>query len=235
MEEQFERSELILGREGIARLHDAKVAVFGVGGVGSFVVEALARAGVGHIVMVDNDVVAISNINRQIHATYESVGKYKVEEMKKRVQQIYPACNVMVYKVWYSKDCEDKIIDESFDYVVDAVDCVSAKLEIIKNAKKCGVKVISAMGTGNKLDPTRFEVGDIFKTSVCPLAKVMRKMLKKENITDVKVVYSKEEPICNNSAVGVVGSVSFVPSVVGLIIAGEVVKDVLNLHRKMEI
>lgn len=226
MEEQFERSKLLIGEEGIKKLHNAKVAVFGIGGVGSFVAEALARAGIGNVVLVDNDTIAVSNINRQIHATHNSVGKYKVEIMKERIKSIYPKCNVEIYKLWYSSECEEKIIDESFDYVIDAVDNVSAKLEIIRNAKMNNVKVISAMGTGNKLNPTMFEIADISKTSVCPLAKVIRKELKKESITDVKVLYSKEEPIYNDSRI--IGSISFVPSVAGLIIAGEVVKDIIK-------
>lgn len=227
MEEQFERSKLLIGEEGIQKLHKSKVAIFGIGGVGSYVVEALSRAGVGNLVLIDNDVISVSNINRQIHANYDTVGNYKVDEMEKRIKQIYPECVVSAYKVWYSKDCEDKIIDESFDYIVDAVDNIQAKLEIIRNSNKSNVRVISAMGTGNKIDPTKFEVTDIYKTSVCPLAKVIRKELKKDSITNVKVVYSKEEPRCNNS--GVIGSVSFVPSVAGLIIAGEVIKDICHL------
>lgn len=226
MNEQFERSKLIIGEDGLEKLHKAKVVVFGIGGVGSFTVEALSRAGVGNIVLIDSDKITVSNINRQIHATYETIGKYKVDEMQKRIRQIYSECNVVTYKLWYSSKSEEKIIDESCDYVVDAVDNVSAKLEIIRNAKKNNVKVISAMGTGNKLSPTKFEVEDIHNTSVCPLAKVIRKELKKENITDVKVVYSKEEPIYNNS--GTIGSISFVPSVAGLIIASEVVKDIIK-------
>lgn len=227
MEEQFERTKLLIGENGVNRLHKAKVAVFGIGGVGSFVVEALARAGIGNLVLVDNDTISVSNINRQIHANYETVGRYKVEEMGKRIKLIYPECNVKTYKLWYSSDVEDKIIDNSFDYVVDAVDNVSAKLEIIRNAKYNNVRVISAMGSGNKLDPTKFEVADISKTSICPLAKVIRRELKKENITDVKVVYSKEEQIKNNT--NVIGSISFVPSVAGLIIASEVVKDIVKI------
>lgn len=226
MEEQFERTKLLIGENGIQKLHRAKVAIFGVGGVGSFVVEALARTGVGTIILIDNDVIEISNVNRQIHANYKSVGKYKVEEMQKRIKSIYPECNVIIHRLWYSSECEEKIIDSSFDYVIDAVDSVSAKLEIIKNAKKNGVKIISAMGTGNKLDPTKFEVDDIFNTSICPLAKVIRKELKKQNITDVKVVYSKEEPIQNFNKV--IGSISFVPAVAGLIMAGEVVKEIIK-------
>lgn len=226
MQEQFARTELLLGKEAIKKLQQAKIAIFGIGGVGSFVTEALARVGIGEIVLVDHDTIAESNINRQIHATHEAIGKYKVEEMEKRIKQINPACKVITYKVFYQPDCETKIIDETFDYIIDAVDNITAKLYIIEQAKKCKVKVISAMGTGNKLDPSQFEICDIAKTSVCPLAKVMRKELKRRNIEGVKVVYSKEEPIPN--ATGVIGSISFVPSVAGLMIAGEVVKDLVT-------
>lgn len=226
MQEQFARTELLIGKEAIKKLQQAKVAIFGIGGVGSFAVEALARIGIGELVLIDHDTIAESNINRQIHATHESIGKYKVEEMEKRIKQINPACKVITHKVFYQPDCEIKIIDETFDYIVDAVDNITAKLYIIEQAKKYKVKVISAMGTGNKLDPSQFEICDIAKTSVCPLAKVMRKELKKKKIEGVKVVYSKEEPIQNPT--GAIGSVSFVPSVAGLMIAGEVVRDFIT-------
>jgi len=226
MKEQFKRTEILIGERGISILQKSKVAVFGVGGVGSFVVEALARAGIGEITLVDYDTIAESNINRQIHANHETVGKYKVDEMEKRIKQINPDCKVNIYKVFYNPDNEDKIIDSTFDYVIDAVDNVTAKLAIIQQAKKCNVRVISAMGTGNKLDPTKFEIVDISKTSVCPLAKVMRKELKKREIEDVKVVYSKEEPKQNDA--DTIGSISFVPSVAGLVIAGEVVKELIK-------
>lgn len=230
MQEQFVRTELLIGKEAIQTLKQSKVAIFGIGGVGSFVVEALARAGVGALVLIDHDTIAESNINRQIHATYETIGKYKVEEMEKRIKQINPECEVITHKIFYQPNCENKIIDETYDYIVDAVDNVTAKLGIIEQAKKCKVKIISAMGTGNKLSPTQFEVCDIFQTSVCPLAKVMRKELKRREIEGVKVVYSKEETIQNNT--GIIGSISFVPSVAGLILAGEVVKDLItqNCH-----
>ena len=226
MQEQFARTELLIGKEAIKKLQQAKVAIFGIGGVGSFAVEALARIGIGELVLIDHDTIAESNINRQIHATHESIGKYKVEEMEKRIKQINPACKVITHKVFYLPDCETNIIDETFDYIVDAVDNITAKLYIIEQAKKYKVKVISAMGTGNKLEPSQFEICDIAKTSVCPLAKVMRKELKKKKIEGVKVVYSKEEPIQNPT--GAIGSVSFVPSVAGLMIAGEVVRDFIT-------
>lgn len=229
MQEQFTRTELLIGKKAINKLQQSKVAVFGIGGVGSFVVEALARVGVGELVLVDHDTIAESNINRQIQATHESIGKYKVEEMEKRIKQINPECKVITHKVFYQPDSKEKIIDETFDYIVDAVDNVTAKLFIIEQAKKYKVKVISAMGTGNKLDPSQFEICDIAKTSVCPLAKVMRKELKKRNIEGVKVIYSKEEQIQN--ATQTIASISFVPSVAGLMIAGEVVRDFITEDR----
>lgn len=229
MQEQFTRTELLIGKKAINKLQQSKVAVFGIGGVGSFVVEALARVGVGELVLVDHDTIAESNINRQIQATHESIGKYKVEEMEKRIKQINPKCKVITHKVFYQPDSKEKIIDETFDYIVDAVDNVTAKLFIIEQAKKYKVKVISAMGTGNKLDPSQFEICDITKTSVCPLAKVMRKELKKRNIEGVKVIYSKEEQIQN--ATQIIASISFVPSVAGLMIAGEVVRDFITEDR----
>lgn len=227
MQEQFVRTKLLIGKEAIQKLQQAKIAIFGIGGVGSFVVEALARAGIGELVLIDHDRIAESNINRQIHATHETIGKYKVEEMEKRIKQIYPECKVRTYKVFYQPNSKEKIIDETFNYIIDAVDNVTAKLFIIEQAKKYKIKVISSMGTGNKLDPTKFEVCDISKTTVCPLAKVMRKELKKRKIEGVKVVYSKEEPIQND--IGVIGSISFVPSVAGLMMAGEVVKEIIGL------
>lgn len=226
MQEQFSRTELLIGKKAMKKLQQAKVAIFGTGGVGSFVVEALARVGVGELVLIDHDTIVESNINRQIHATHETVGKYKVEEMENRIKQINPECRVVTYKIFYQPNCEEQIIDETFDYVVDAVDNVMAKLFIIEQAKKYKVRVISAMGTGNKLDPSQFEICDISKTSVCPLAKVMRKELKKKGIRGVKVISSKEEQIKN--ATGIIGSIAFVPSVAGLMIAGEVVRDLIT-------
>ena len=228
MPNQYSRTELLIGEENIKKLQQSKVAIFGVGGVGSFVVEALARAGVGTLVIIDHDEVDVTNINRQIIATHDSIGRPKVEVAKERILSINPNAEVIIYKEFFSKETEG-IIDNSLDYVVDCVDTVTAKLEIISRAKKIGIPVISSMGTGNKLDPTKFEVEDIYKTSVCPLAKVMRKELRARNIDSLKVVYSKEEPI-KNSEGRTPGSISFVPSSAGLIIAGVVIKDILKMN-----
>lgn len=230
--EQFSRTELLIGEDGIKKLQNAKVALFGIGGVGSYVLEGLARAGIGNFVLVDNDTVSISNLNRQIIATHETVGKPKVEVAKKRVLGINPNANVQIYQEFFMPDSKD-IIDNSVDYVIDAIDTVTAKLELVVRANKLNIPIISSMGTGNKLDPTKFEVTDISKTSVCPLAKVIRKELRNRGINKLKVVYSKEEPIKTNAideeGKRVPGSVSFVPSVAGLIIAGEVIKDIVGI------
>ena len=223
MENQFSRTELLIGEKGIENLKKSKVAIFGIGGVGSFVVEGLVRAGVENFILVDSDKISISNLNRQIHATTKTIGKYKVDIMKERILEINPNSRVEVFKEFYLPNCKEKILDKSVDYIVDSVDTVTAKIELVIQAKKLNIPIISAMGSGNKLDPTKFEVTDIYKTSICPLAKIMRKELKKRDIKSLKVVYSKEEPIKPNSDVP--GSVSFVPSVVGMIIAGEVVKS----------
>lgn len=217
---RFDRNILILGEQKQERLKASKVLVFGVGGVGGHAIEALARAGVGQIDIVDGDVVDETNINRQIIATTETIGMDKVEVMKARIGVINPDSSCKAMKVFYLPENRDEISFEGYDYVIDAVDTVAAKITIIEEAKKAGCKVISSMGTAGKLDPTRFEIADISKTSVCPLAKVMRKELKQREITDVKVLFSKEEPAVKN-----MGSVSFVPSVAGLIIAGYVIKD----------
>ncbi len=230
MESQFCRTELIVGSEALEKLHRSKVAVFGVGGVGSFVVEGLARAGVGNFILVDNDVVDLSNLNRQIIATHSSIGRTKVDVAKERILDINPECHVVTFRKFFLPESED-FINEPIDYIVDCVDTVSAKLELVVRAKAKGIPIISSMGTGNKLDPTRFEVTDIYKTSVCPLAKVIRRELKSRNIDGLKVVYSKEEPIrgnASNKGNRVPGSVSFVPSVAGMIIAGEVFKDLIK-------
>ena len=224
MPDQFSRTELIIGKAGINKLKNSKVVIFGVGGVGSFVAEGLARCGIGKFILVDNDVVDLTNLNRQIIATHKTIGKPKVEVAKTRILDINPNANVEVFQEFFMPDSKD-LFDDSANYVIDCVDTVTAKLEIICRAKQKNIPVISSMGTGNKLDPTRFEVTDIYKTSVCPLAKVMRKELKNRGIDKLKVIYSKEEPIKNNT--GVPGSISFVPSVAGLIIAGEVIKDIL--------
>lgn len=216
--EEFERTEQLLG--SLEKLNNAHVAVFGVGGVGGYVVEALVRSGVGEITVVDKDVVSLSNINRQIIALHSTVGMPKVEAIKARALDINPSVKVNTYEMFFLPETASSFDFSVFDYVVDCVDTVAAKIEIAVRAKEAGVPVISAMGAGNKLDPTLFEVADIYSTSVCPLCRVMRKELKSRGIDSLKVVYSKEEPI----RTGGVGSVAFVPSVMGLIIAGEVIK-----------
>lgn len=233
MKEEWSRTAYIYGEEAVKKINKSKIAVFGVGGVGGFTCEALARAGVGQIDIFDKDTVSLSNINRQIIALHSTVGKPKVEIMRERILDINPECHVNAYEVFYLPDNADEYDLSKYDYIVDAVDTVSAKLEIICRADKLGVPVISAMGAGNKTDPTAFEVADINKTSVCPLARVMRRELKKRGIVKLKVVYSKEEPIkrsVEETEKGKVppGSLSFVPSVMGLIIASEVVKDLIK-------
>ena len=235
MNNQFNRTELLIGEEGIKKLNNAKVAIFGLGGVGSYVVEGLARAGIGNFILVDNDKVDITNLNRQIIATHKTLGMPKVEVEKQRILDINPNANVEIYQEFFMPESKD-FFDKSISYVVDAIDTVTAKIELIVRANKLNVPIISSMGTGNKLDPTRFEVTDIYKTSICPLAKVMRKELKSRGIQKLKVVYSKEEPLKpvkmeENDKISkkqTPGSVSFCPSVAGLIVAGEVIKDILN-------
>ena len=235
MEDMFSRTEMLIGNEGMEKLHDAKVAVFGIGGVGSFVCEGLARSGVGNFILVDYDKIDESNINRQLIATVKTIGKCKVDLMKERILEINPNANVEVHKEFYMADSKTDIITEDLSYAVDCVDTILAKIAIICSCDAIGVPVISSMGTGNKLDPTMFEVADIYETSVCPLAKIMKKDLRKRNIDRLKVVYSKEQPINTNDCpinwdrkYKVKGSVSFVPSVAGLIIAGEVIKDIAD-------
>lgn len=233
----FSRSQILLGEEGLKKLSLSRVALFGVGGVGGYCAEALARAGVGAIDLIDNDRVSETNINRQIIALRSTVGRYKTEVMKERIADINPECRVTCHNIFFLSSCGDMPDFSQFDYVIDAIDTVSGKIEIIARAKSAGVPVISCMGAGNKLDPTAFEVADIAKTSVCPLAKVMRRELKKRDISGVKVVYSKEEPRpaldeaeeSKASGRAVSGSVSFVPSVAGLIAAGEVIKDLTGI------
>lgn len=225
------RTALLLGESGVKKLSESHVAVFGVGGVGGYVCEALARAGVGAIDIFDRDVVSISNINRQIIATHSTVGKSKVDVMKDRIHDINPECRVSANHVFFLPENADDFDLSIYDYIADAVDTVSAKTEIVKRANALGVPVISAMGAGNKLDPCAFEVSDIYKTSVCPLARVMRRELKAAKVKSLKVVYSKEEPhksdvIDSESGKPVPGSVPFVPSVMGLIMAGEIIKDI---------
>ncbi len=235
MDNKFSRTEMLFGNEGMEKLNEAKVAVFGLGGVGSFVCEGLARAGVGNFVLVDYDKVDETNINRQLIATTKTVGKYKIDLMKERILDINPQANVETYKEFYLADSELDIITEDLSYAVDCVDTIMAKIAIICKSKELDVPVISSMGTGNKLDPTMFEIADIYETSVCPLARIMKKDLKKRDITDLKVLYSQELPVdtsnCEinkNARFKVNGTVSFVPSVAGLIIAGEVIKDIVN-------
>ena len=226
MLEQFSRTEALIGKENLEKLQNSKVAIFGLGGVGSYVLEGLARAGLGNLILVDNDTISESNLNRQIIALKSTIGKYKVEVAKERVLEINPNANIKIYQEFFTKESKD-ILDESLTYIVDAIDTVSSKIDLIVKAKELNIPIISCMGTGNKLDPTKFEVDDIYKTSVCPLAKVMRRELKQKDIKNLKVVYSKEEPI--KTDIGrTPASISFVPSVAGLIIAGEVVKDIIN-------
>lgn len=229
MEEEWKsRIELLIGKDNIQKLANSKVIIYGIGGVGSFVVEGLVRAGIEHIILVDNDVIAPSNLNRQVHATISNIGKLKVDCMKERILTINPKVNVETYIPQNIKNGEELLIDNTIDYVVDAVDTITTKLKLIQRAKEEQVPIISCMGTGNKLDPTKFEIADIYKTSVCPLAKVMRKELKKKGIQDLKVLYSKEEPIKHDIESRTPASISFVPSVAGMIIAGEVIKDIIK-------
>ena len=219
----FSRTEILLGKEAVKKLQSAHVAVFGVGGVGGYVVEALARSGIGTLTLIDNDKVSLSNLNRQIIALHSTIGKYKTEVAKARIEDINPNANVYTRELFVLPETIEEIDFSGFDYVVDAIDTVRGKLAIIQSAKEKNIPVISAMGAGNKLNATAFCVKDISKTSGCPRARVMRRELKKRNIENVKVVYSEEEP--KKSEEGVVGSVAFVPSVAGLIVAGEVIKD----------
>ena len=247
MKEQFARTALLLGEEGVERLGKARVAVFGIGGVGGYTAEALARSGVGHFLLVDSDRVAMSNLNRQIIATLDTVGRYKTQVMKERILSINPEARVNARRCFFLPETAAEFDFSQYTYVVDAVDTVAAKIQIILQAKEAGVPVISSMGAGNKLDPARFQVADIYETSVCPLARVMRRELKKRGVKSLKVVYSTEEPITpkvpdedgivsagtGESASGGItprkrqtpGSVAFVPSVAGLILASEVVRD----------
>lgn len=239
MVNKFSRTELLLGNEAMERLANARVAVFGVGGVGGYTVEALARTGVGTIDIIDNDDVSVTNLNRQIIATTSTVGRLKVDVMEERVHDINPDCVVNKYACFYLPETKDQFDFSQYDYVVDAIDTVAGKIQLVMQAQECGTPIISSMGAGNKLNPAMFEVADIYKTSVCPLAKVMRRELKKRNVKHLKVVYSKEEALTpiNNGVVeegvnkrSIPGSIAFVPSVVGLIIASEVVKDIAQVN-----
>ena len=249
---QFSRTELLLGKEAMDKLSSARVAVFGIGGVGGYTVEALARSGVGIIDLIDDDKVCLTNINRQLIATRKTVGKYKVEVMKERILEINPNAIVNAHQCFYSAETADQFDFSQYTYIVDAIDTVSAKIDLIIRSQDHNVPIISCMGAGNKLDPTQFEVTDIYKTSVCPLAKVMRKELKVRGVKKLKVVYSKElvrKPLedmsisCRSNCIcppGTVrkctvrrqipGSISFVPSVAGLILAGEVIKDITGIQ-----
>lgn len=230
-ESQFSRTELLLGEKSVENLAKKRIAVFGAGGVGGFVCEGLVRAGVGSLDIIDKDTVALSNINRQLIALHSTVGMNKVDVLEKRLKDINPNLVLRKYKCFFLPETSDSFDFREYDYVVDAIDTVTGKIELVLKAKEAGVPVISAMGAGNKLDPTAFQVADIYKTSVCPLARVMRRELKKRGIEKLKVVYSKEEPLKPDFAEGeevVPGSVSFVPSVMGLIIAGEIVKDLTS-------
>ena len=226
---QFSRTELVVGKDGVEKLNNTKIAIFGLGGVGSFALEGLVRAGIGNLVLIDNDCVELTNLNRQILATHKTIGKPKVEIAKQRILDINPNANVEIHQEFFMPETEG-ILDNSIDYIVDCIDTVTAKIELVVRAERLNIPIISCMGTGNKLEPTRFEVADIYKTSICPLAKVMRKELRNRGVKKLKVVYSKEEPIKSNKKDRnqVPGSISFVPSVAGLIIAGEVVKTILN-------
>jgi len=249
---QFSRTQLLIGAEGIKKLSESRVAVFGIGGVGGYVVEALVRSGIGQIDIIDDDKVCLTNINRQIYATRKTIGKYKVDVAKDRILEINPDIKVNTYQMFYTPQTADKIDFSNYNYIVDAIDTVVGKLSLIEKAKEHNIPIICAMGAGNKMDPTKFEVADISKTSVCPLARVIRGELKKRKIKNVKVVYSKEQPItpiedmsisCKSHCVcppgtrkctvkhQIPGSNAFVPPVVGMIIAGEVVKDLIGYKK----
>ena len=233
MKEQHQRTAMLLGEEAIEKLQNAKVAVFGVGGVGGYVVEALARCGVGALSLIDSDTVNPTNMNRQIIALYSTLGQYKVDVAAARVKDISPHTKVTTYPMFYLPENADRFDLSQYDYIVDAIDTVEAKVTLIENAKKAGVPIISSMGAGNKLDPTAFEISDISKTSVCPLAKVIRTRLRAKGINHLKVVYSKERPIppkLDGEGKLCPASIAFVPSVVGLIIAGEVVADLTGVR-----
>jgi len=237
MNEQFSRTEILLGREAVEKLKNARVAVFGVGGVGGYTVEALARCGVGSLDLIDSDTVSISNINRQILATHSTVGMLKVDAAKARVLDINPDCAVRTYPIFYLPETAGQFDFTQYDYIVDCIDTVTGKLQLVERAVAAGTPIICSMGTGNKLDPAAFQVADISKTSMCPLARIMRKELKKRGISHLKVVYSQEEALtpdvdpeelARTGKRQIPGSVAFVPGAAGLILAGEVVKDLVK-------
>ena len=249
---QFSRTELLLGKEAMIKLSGSRVAVFGIGGVGGYVCEALARSGVGAFELIDDDKVCLTNLNRQLIATHRTVGQYKADVMKERILEINPEADVQVHKCFFLPENSDEFPFGEYDYIVDAVDTVTAKIALVMKAREAGTPIISSMGAGNKLDGSRFRVADIYETRVCPLAKVMRRELKKRGVERLKVVYSEEKPIkpledmsisCRTNCIcppgaahkcterrDIPGSVAFVPSVAGLIIAGEVVKDLCNIR-----
>ena len=237
----FSRTEILIGTQALEKLKSSKVAVFGIGGVGTFVVEALVRSAVGELVLIDDDDIDITNLNRQIHATMKTVGMAKVEAMKERALEINPDVKITTHKILYNKDSAESLLEDDYDYVVDAIDMVSSKLDLIEKCKARNIPIISAMGAGNKFDPTKLEVADINDTIMCPLAKVMRKELRKRNIKKVKVVYSKEQAVkpmeleksesdstSNKKKRQTPGTMSFLPSTSGLIIASEVIKDLIK-------
>lgn len=240
MANQFSRTQLILGEEAMKKLSESRVAVFGIGGVGGHAVEALVRSGIGAIDIIDNDTVSETNINRQIVALRSTVGRYKVDVAKERISDINPDCRVNAYRIFYTPETASEFDFTQYDYVVDAIDTVTGKIELVMNAQKCGTPVISSMGAGNKINPEMFEVADIYQTSVCPLARVMRNELKKRGVKKLKVVYSKEKamtPVCqideqNEFRRTLPGSTAFTPSVAGLIIAGEIIKDLTGIRNK---
>ena len=238
MSEQFSRTELLLGKPAMEHLAGCRVAVFGIGGVGGYVCEALARSGVGAFDLIDNDQVCLSNINRQIIATHKTIGKDKVDVMKERILDINPDAKVNTYKCFFLPENASDFPFEKYDYVVDAIDTVTAKIELVMQCQKMGIPIISSMGAGNKLDPTQFRVADIYKTEMDPLAKVMRRELKKRGVKKLKVVYSQEKPITpieeitSDNRKVIPGSTAFVPSVAGLIIAGEVIKDLAGIRER---
>ncbi len=240
MLDQYSRTELLFGKDAMEKLHNSRVAVFGIGGVGGYAVEALARSGVGAIDLIDDDKVCLTNVNRQIIATRKTVGRYKVDVAAERIAEIDPSITVTKHQTFYMPETAEQFDFKQFDYIIDAIDTVTGKIELVLQAQKADVPIISCMGAGNKLDPTAFEVADVYKTTVCPLAKVMRRELKKRGVPALKVVYSKEEPItpiedieidCKTECTKrrqVPGSTAFVPSVAGLILAGEVIKDLIK-------
>ena len=230
MEHAFSRTEMLLGEEALQKLGRSRVAVFGIGGVGGYACEALARSGIGAFDLIDDDTVCLSNLNRQIIATRETIGRYKADVMRERILNINPAADVRVHKCFFLPGMEEEVLSGTLDYIIDAVDTVTAKIALAVEAQRRGIPLISSMGTGNKLDAGRFRVADLYETKVCPLARVMRRELKKRGITKLKVVYSEEEPTRpagEDGRRGVPGSVSFVPPVAGLLAAGEVVKDLI--------